>query len=195
VAKRLFDLLVSGVALVLLLPLLIIIAIVILIDAGCPVLYRQTRVGRNGTTFHILKFRTMVPGADARGTLTVSGDSRITRVGAYLRRYKLDELPQFLNVVLGDMSLVGPRPEVPEFVEHYSSVDKAIILSVRPGITDNASVEFKDENALLDAAVDPNTRYVEEILPIKLSLYRSYVANQTFGEDISILLKTVRTIW
>lgn len=186
---------VSGAAIVLLSPLFLIIAITILIDSGGPVLYRQIRIGRDETTFRILKFRSMVSGADSHGRLTVSGDPRITRVGSFLRRHKLDELPQLLNVVLGDMSLVGPRPEVPEFVEHYSTEDRAIILSVRPGITDNASIEFKDENELLDGAADPEARYIEDILPIKLSLYRNYVSTHTISKDFRIILDTIIAIW
>jgi len=195
VVKRLFDLLVSGIATILFLPLFFVIAIAILVDSGRPVIYRQIRVGRGGDTFHILKFRTMVTGADSHLKLTAGNDSRITRIGQFLRRYKIDELPQLLNVVLGDMSLVGPRPEVPEFVEYYTAEDKEIILSVRPGITDNASIEFKDENALLDGATDPRACYVEEILPAKLSLYRNYVENSTLARDISIIFKTMRAIW
>ncbi len=193
--KRLFDLVSSGAGLIVLSPLLILVAIAILADSGRPIFYRQTRVGRNGATFRILKFRSMVSGADAHGKLTVDGDQRITRIGRYLRRYKLDELPQLLNVFVGDMSLVGPRPEVPEFVAHYSNEDKEVVLSVRPGITDNASIEFKDENSLLEGNADPRRCYIEEIMPAKLALYRSYVANQSFSRDISILLRTVREVW
>jgi lipopolysaccharide/colanic/teichoic acid biosynthesis glycosyltransferase len=137
----------------------------------------------------------MEAAADRNGSLTVRNDSRVTRVGEYLRRYKLDELPQLFNVVLGDMSLVGPRPEVPEFVKFYTTEDKAIVLSVRPGITDNASIAFRNESSLLDHAVDPKVRYVQEILPIKLAFYRDYVENHTLLTDISILFKTLRTIW
>lgn len=193
--KRLFDLITSGTALILLSPFMVFIAIAILADSGRPIFYRQQRVGRNGRTFRILKFRSMVEGADAHGKLTVSGDLRITRIGRLLRHYKLDELPQLVNVFLGDMSLVGPRPEVPEFVAHYSDADKEVVLSVRPGITDNASIEFKDENLLLEGDDDPRRRYIEEILPAKIALYRSYVSNQSFGGDISILLRTVSAIW
>ncbi len=193
--KRLFDLLVSATGLLIISPLLALIAVSILIETGFPVLYRQIRVGRNCETFRILKFRTMVNGAEAHGRLTVSGDSRVTSLGRYLRRYKLDELPQLINVLRGEMSLVGPRPEVPEFVEHYTPDDKMIVLSVRPGITDNSSIEFRDESALLSGSEDPRTRYIEQIMPVKLALYRDYVANRSMAGDIAIILKTVRAIW
>lgn len=193
--KRLFDLVISATSLIILSPLFLLLAFAIVADSGRPIFFRQTRVGRDGKTFRILKFRSMVAGADARGKLTVEGDTRVTRIGQFLRRYKFDELPQLVNVVVGDMSLVGPRPEVPEFVAHYTAEDKEIVLSVRPGITDNASIEFRDENALLDGDSDPGRRYVEDILPVKIALYRSYVSNQSFSGDISILLRTVREIW
>lgn len=193
--KRLFDFLVSVLALAVLSPFMLILAIVVVVDSGPPVFYRQARVGRDGKVFRIIKFRTMVTGADASGRLTVRGDSRVTRVGRFLRSSKLDELPQLLNVALGQMSVVGPRPEVPEFVEYYSPADKAIVLSVRPGITDNASIEFRNESELLDTADDPKRCYVEQILPAKLALYREYVNGRSFGKDIMIILKTIRAIW
>ena len=193
--KRLFDFLASLFGLVLLSPLLVAIALAVALDSGLPVFYRQARVGRREVLFRIVKFRTMITNADRMGRLTTGGDSRITRIGRYLRRYKLDELPQLMNVVVGDMSLVGPRPEVPEFVAHYSAEDRAAIFSVRPGITDNASIAFRNEDALLAAAADPSRHYVEQILPKKIALYREYVAKHSLAGDIGILLKTVLAIW
>jgi lipopolysaccharide/colanic/teichoic acid biosynthesis glycosyltransferase len=129
------------------------------------------------------------------GRLTVGRDSRVTRVGGFLRRTKLDELPQLLNVFLGQMSLVGPRPEVPEYVDYYSPEDRDCIFSVRPGITDNASIKFRNESDLLVDAEDPENYYIEQILPAKLALYREYVEGRSFGNDIRIILQTIRTIW
>ena len=185
----------SALGLIVLSPLLIVIATGVILDSGRPIFYRQTRVGLNSKRFRILKFRSMIVGADSQGSLTVKSDLRVTRLGRFLRRYKLDELPQLANVFVGEMSFVGPRPEVPEFVEHYTDEDKGIILSVRPGITDNASIVFIDENALLDEFEDPQSQYLENILPVKLSLYREYVANQSLRKDISIILNTIRNLW
>jgi lipopolysaccharide/colanic/teichoic acid biosynthesis glycosyltransferase len=195
VIKRLFDFLASAAALVVLSPLLLLLGAAIVVDSGWPALFRQARVGRGGAIFRILKFRTMVPGADTMGRLTVGRDSRVTRVGGFLRRTKLDELPQLLNVFLGQMSLVGPRPEVPEYVDYYSPEDRDCIFSVRPGITDNASIKFRNESDLLVDAEDPENYYIEQILPAKLALYREYVEGRSFGNDIRIILQTIRTIW
>jgi lipopolysaccharide/colanic/teichoic acid biosynthesis glycosyltransferase len=193
-AKRTFDLLAGIAGLCLLLPLFIMIAAWIKLDDGGPVFYRQERVGRKGRLFKIFKFRTMAIGADKSGLpLTVGADPRITRSGAVLRRYKLDELPQLLNVVLGDMSLVGPRPEVPRYVAHYTDAQRAHILSVRPGITDPASILFVDENELLSRENDPERAYVRAVLPRKLALYDDYVRNRTFWGDVAVILKTLRT--
>jgi lipopolysaccharide/colanic/teichoic acid biosynthesis glycosyltransferase len=190
--KRAFDVLMSAAALLLLSPLLLGIALAVRLDSPGPALFRQQRIGRNERPFEILKFRTMrgaAPG-HAGHEITVAGDARITRVGALLRRSKLDELPQLLNVLRGQMSLVGPRPEVPRYVRLYPDDARAEVLSVRPGITDEAAIEFRDEGELLARAADPERAYVEEILPRKIQLYRRYVRGRTFAGDLGILLRT-----
>lgn len=191
--KRWFDLLVAAAGLVLLSPLLLLVAGAIVADSGWPVFFRQERVGLAGRPFRILKFRTMSNRPGSTGpAITVSGDSRITRIGRLLRRAKLDELPQLWNVVTGDMSLVGPRPEVPRYVDCYPDELRRIVQSVRPGITDEAAIEFVDESELLAAAADPEKAYVEVILPRKLALYVRYVESRTFFGDLKIL---ARTLW
>jgi lipopolysaccharide/colanic/teichoic acid biosynthesis glycosyltransferase len=191
-AKRLFDVSVAFLGLLLLSPLFAAISLAIVVDSGLPVFYRQRRVGRHGRPFRILKFRTMRPDADLDGSLTVSDDPRVTRAGVFLRRHKLDELPQLANVLAGDMSLVGPRPEVPEYVAAYGDADRQVVLSVRPGMTDNASIEFRDESALLGAAADPDRVYRERIIPRKLALYRDYVGRAGLRTDAGII---IRTLW
>lgn len=193
--KRMFDLLAAAAGLVLIAPLLAMIAIAVKLDSPGPVLFRQERVGRHGESFRIRKFRTMVQDAPKLGgAITVGRDPRITRVGHWLRRYKLDELPQLIDVLVGDMSLVGPRPEVPRYVALYPPEVRERVLSVRPGITDNASLAFIDENAQLAGAEDPEKEYVERILPHKLGLYLDYVDNQSFGRDLSIIFRTALRI-
>ena len=191
-SKRLFDLLLSASALLILSPLLLAAGIAVRLDSAGPAVFRQVRVGRGGRPFRILKFRTM---ATAQGPdmplLTAAGDARVTRVGALLRRSKLDELPQLLNVLWGDMSLVGPRPEVPTYVALYPPQLRDLILSVRPGITDEASIEFRNESDLLAGAADPEKRYLEEILPHKLEIYARYARERSFGGDLRILLRTI----
>jgi lipopolysaccharide/colanic/teichoic acid biosynthesis glycosyltransferase len=192
IAKRIFDLVCVIPGLIVLSPVFVLIAAGIKLDTSGPVLFRQTRVGRGGVHFQILKFRTMVPDAEAVGSrLTVGDDPRITRCGAVLRKYKLDELPQLWNVLRGDMSLVGPRPEVPQFVAHYGNEAASVVLSVRPGITDPASLEFYDENAMLAASENPEGLYVVEIIPRKVALYRRYVETASLWADIRIILKTI----
>lgn len=192
IAKRTFDLLASIVGLVLLLPLFLAIATWIKMDGSGPIFFRQERIGRNCRPFRIFKFRTMTVDASKSGLqLTVGSDPRITRSGAVLRRYKLDELPQLLNVVRGDMSLVGPRPEVPRYVAHYSDAQRARILSVRPGITDPASIAFVDESDLLSGADDPERTYIESVLPRKLRLYEDYVRSRSFWGDLRIIFQTI----
>lgn len=189
--KRALDVLCSAVGLVLLAPLLGVVAILVAIDSPGPVFFRQERVGRFGRTFRIHKFRTMRHDPTPTGpSLTVRADPRVTRVGAWLRRHKVDELPQLIDVLRGDMSLVGPRPEVPEYVAHYPDADRAIVLSVRPGITDRASLEYSEESALLAPAADPHRVYIEEILPKKLRYYREYVAANSVLGDIRIIVAT-----
>src|SRR5688572_16429304 len=178
--KRLLDLSVSSVALLILSPLMCVIALLVRIDSPGPALFRQERVGRGGRPFAILKFRSMREDAPRSGpAVTVGGDPRITRVGRFIRRYKLDELPQLLNVVKGDMSLVGPRPEVPRYVALYPPEARRTVLSVRPGITDPASIAFVNESELLATAVDAETMYREVILPQKVRMYCDYVAGQS----------------
>lgn len=194
-AKRLFDWLASTFGLLALAPVLLLLAVWIKLDSPGPVFFRQERVGRGGKLFRIHKFRTMVTDAERRGLqITVGADARVTRVGQWLRKYKLDELPQLLDVWLGHMSLVGPRPEVPRYVACYPADVRDVVLSVRPGITDRASIEFKDENEILGRAADPHQAYVNEVLPIKLRYYVDYVAQRSFVSDIGIILDTVRVL-
>ena len=194
--KRLFDLVFSTVGLLALSPFFLLIALLIKIDSAGPVFFRQVRVGRYLCPFKIHKFRTMVVNASDIGpSVTTYTDSRVTRVGKFLRRYKLDELPQLIDVFLGDMSLVGPRPEVPRYVDAYSDKDKTIIFSVKPGITDKASIEFRNENELIANSSDVESLYIEKILPIKLVYYRDYVETHSLWLDIKIILKTVWLIF
>jgi lipopolysaccharide/colanic/teichoic acid biosynthesis glycosyltransferase len=194
-AKRLFDLVASGLGLLLLAPMLLAIALAIKLESPGPVFFRQERVGRFGKTFRIHKFRTMVTDAERRGLqITVGADARVTRVGGVLRKYKLDELAQLIDVFVGHMSLVGPRPEVPRYVACYPADVRAIVLSVPPGITDWASIEFKEENAMLGGAVDAERVYVEEILPVKLGYYVRYVRERSFMMDVRIILATLAAV-
>ncbi|MDD3530338.1 MAG: sugar transferase [Gallionellaceae bacterium] len=195
IAKRTFDLLASAFGLLALAPFLLLVAVAIKLDSPGPVFFRQERVGRLGSVFRIHKFRTMVTDAERRGLqITVGADARVTVVGAFLRRYKLDELPQLIDVVMGNMSLVGPRPEVPRYVALYPDDVRRIVQSVRPGITDLASIEFKAENDILGHAKDPHRAYVEEILPIKLRYYVDYVQGRSFWGDMKIILRTLLAI-
>ena len=194
-SKRIFDCLVSTVGLLVLSPVLMVLAVWIKLDSPGPVFFRQVRVGRWGKLFRIHKFRTMVTDAERRGLqITVGADARVTRVGQFLRKYKLDELPQLLDVWLGHMSLVGPRPEVPRYVACYPIGVRDVVLSVRPGITDRASIEFKDENEILGRAVDPNLAYVNGILPLKLQYCMDYVKSQSLMNDIKILFMTLASL-
>lgn len=195
-AKRLFDFLASALALVLLSPLFALIAVWIKADSPGPVFFRQTRIGRAGKPFRIYKFRTMYARAQNAGpALTIGADPRITRAGGLLRRLKLDELPQFINVLLGQMSIVGPRPEVPRYVEMYPPETRAIVLSVRPGITDPASIEYRTESAILGRSSDPEQRYIQEIMPAKLRLAVEYVQHASFWRDLAIVWATMRALW
>ena len=191
-AKRLFDLLVATVALVLLAPLLAAVALWIKLDSQGPVLFRQQRVGRHGRLFSIHKFRTMVADAPQRGPqITVGNDPRITRAGACLRRAKLDELPQLIDVLAGRMSLVGPRPELPAYVAQYPAELRDKVLAVRPGITDPVSLEFADESALLARAADPEREYVEVLLPKKLRAAAAYAQQATLWTDLQVIGRTL----
>jgi len=191
IAKRAMDIVLSACALAILWPLLLLIALAIWIDDPGPVFYRQVRVGRNGKTFRIFKFRSMVMDADKKGlAITVGRDSRITRVGAVLRKTKLDELAQLLNVLLGQMSFVGPRPEVPKYVELYTPYQRQVLL-VRPGITDYASIAYRNENDLLAGAPNPETMYIERIMPDKIELNMKYLREISPLADIRLILKTI----
>lgn len=195
IAKRLFDLIFAGSGLLFLAPLFFLITVVIKLDTAGPVFFRQERVGRFGIHFRIHKFRTMTVNAEAKGLqLTTGNDCRITRTGQWLRKYKLDELAQLIDVVLGKMSLVGPRPEVPRYVAMYPEAARKIILSVRPGITDLASIEFKDENEILAASKDPERDYIEKILPQKIYFYQKYVSERSLWFDMALIFKTIRAI-
>jgi len=190
--KRLFDLGASFFGLILLAPIFVLSALWIMIDSKGPIFFRQERVGFQGINFRIHKFRTMVLDAEKKGKqITVGADSRITTVGGFLRKYKLDELPQLIDVLVGNMSLVGPRPEVPKYIDYYSADEKHDVLSVKPGITDNASIEFRDENELLASSKDPEAAYINEVLPKKIALYRKYVRERSFFGDVVIISKTI----
>jgi lipopolysaccharide/colanic/teichoic acid biosynthesis glycosyltransferase len=194
-AKRLFDLLGATVALLLLSPLLLVLALVIKLDSPGPVFFRQERVGRFGRPFRIHKFRTMVADAPQRGpALTIGADPRITRCGAWLRRTRLDELPQFIDVLQGHMSLVGPRPEVPRYVQHYPPGLRERALAVRPGITDPSSLAFIDEADLLARASDPEREYVEHILPRKLQAAADYAERANLWTDLQVIARTLRVL-
>ena len=193
--KWLFDILFSLIILIVLLPLFILIALWILIEDGWPVFYLQERVGKNGSSFYLIKFRTMYKNADKKGLLTISSkDPRITSSGYYLRKYKLDELPQFINVLKGDMSIVGPRPEVRKYVRLYSEEQKKV-LSVKPGITDEASLKYINENDILAQSADPERTYVEQIMPEKLSINLEYLKKQSFLYDLKIIFQTFLKIF
>ena len=194
--KRALDIGLAGLGLLVLAPLLAAVALLIRLESRGPVFFRQTRVGRHGEPFRIFKFRTMEHAPQGGGPqLTVAGDERITRVGAVLRRTKLDELPQLIDVLRGTMSLVGPRPEVPRYVEHYPPGDRERVLSVRPGITDFASLRYRDENALLARASDPEREYLDVILPSKLRYALDYVDHGSVAGDLRVLGLTVRTVF
>ena len=187
--KRLFDLLFSMVVLILFFPFGIIISLCIIIDSRGGVFYKQERVGLNGAVFIILKFRSMYVKADSNGSLTVAKDPRITRMGWFIRKLKLDEFPQFLNVIAGQMSVVGPRPEVKEFVDLYTA-DQYTILDVKPGITDFASLEYFEENKLLGLSDNPKETYVSVIMPAKIALNKKYLNNPNLTTDLKIIWRT-----
>nr|WP_297526147.1 sugar transferase [uncultured Roseateles sp.] len=194
-AKRLFDILCAGVGLLLLSPLLLAVAAWVKLDSRGPVMFRQERVGRFGRTFRIHKFRTMRVDAPKLGPqITIGDDARITRSGRWLRASKVDELPQLWDVLRGAMSLVGPRPEVPRYVALYPEELRALVLSVRPGITDPASLSFRNESELLAQAEDPEREYVEVVMPMKLRLAADYVRNASLGGDIRLILATLGAI-
>lgn len=188
--KRAFDVFASGLGLLLLSPLFLIISVWIKLDSRGPVFFRQDRVGRFNKDFRIFKFRSMRVGSDKGSLITVGGrDPRITRSGFFLRRSKLDELPQLINVLLGDMSLVGPRPEVRKYVNYYTP-EQMHVLDVRPGMTDPASIRYRNENELLGKEMDPERYYLEVVMPDKLALNLEYVRNHSFWGDIALIFKT-----
>lgn len=188
--KRLLDIFSSALVLLVLLPFWLIIALAIVLESRGGVFYRQIRVGKDNKDFYLYKFRTMRTGSDQKGLLTVGErDSRITRVGYFLRKYKIDEFPQLLNVLKGDMSIVGPRPEVRKYVDMYTP-EQMRVLSVRPGLTDIASIQYVHENELLAASDDPEKTYIEEVMPAKLALNLQYIDNQSVLGDIKLIWKT-----
>ncbi|MBP8993155.1 MAG: sugar transferase [Bacteroidales bacterium] len=188
--KRIFDLLFSFLGLVILSPFLLVIAILIVIDSKGDIFYLQQRVGKDNKDFNIFKFRTMRPNSDKQGLLTVGAkDSRITKIGVFLRKYKIDELPQLINVLIGNMSFVGPRPEVRKYVDLYNSEQKKV-LTVKPGITDYASIKYSNENELLAKSENPEKTYIEEIMPAKLELNLKYIKEASLLTDIKIIFKT-----
>ena len=191
--KRIFDTILSLFGLIILLPFMLIIAIFIKLDSKGPVFFKQVRVTKNGREFKIFKYRTMRVGSDKYSQITVGKDNRITKIGAFLRKYKLDEIPQLINVFIGDMSLVGPRPEVPKYVAFYTDEQKEI-LKVRAGITDYASIEFSDENDLLASEEDPEKAYIEKIMPKKIELNKKYLSEISILTDIKIILLTIKKI-
>jgi lipopolysaccharide/colanic/teichoic acid biosynthesis glycosyltransferase len=194
VIKRIFDATAAAVGLALVAPLFVVIALAVKLGSAGPVFFRQERMGQNFRPFRIYKFRTMVADAPKLGgQITAGADPRITSVGRILRKSKLDELPQLINVLAGDMSLVGPRPEVPRYVELFRD-DYRTVLSVRPGITDLASVKYRDENELLGGAADPDRVYIEQILPDKIALAKEYIARQSLIYDVGLILQTLLKI-
>ena len=191
--KRIFDIISSLFGLILLSPFMIIIAILIKFDSKGPIFFKQVRVTKNGREFKIFKYRTMKIGSDKYSQITVGKDSRITKVGDFLRKYKLDEIPQLINVLIGDMSLVGPRPEVPKYVALYTKEQREI-LKVRAGITDYASIEFSNENDILANETDPEKAYIEKIMPRKIELNKKYLSEISVMTDIKIILLTIKKI-
>lgn len=192
--KRLLDIFISLIALIFLSPLLIIISFVIMLSSGRPIFYSQERVGKDWKRFRIIKFRTMVTEADRIGPgISSEDDERITKLGKFLRKYKLDELPQLLNVFVGEMTLIGPRPEIPKYAEFYKD-DYSKILKLKPGITDYASVNYRNEAALLNGKSEGESFYLTKILPEKISLYKKYLRDASFTTDLKILLSTIKAI-
>ena len=193
--KRLFDIVFSLLVLTVGLPFGLVIALLIVLDSKGPVIYRQSRVGRNNVDFRLYKFRTMCVEADRGSLITVgSDDARITRVGAFLRKFKIDEFPQFLNILKGEMSIVGPRPEVRKYVDLYTP-DQMRVLSVRPGLTDYASIRYVNENELLATSADPEQTYIQEIMPDKLKLNLKYIDEKSLLTDAKIVLQTIVAIF
>ena len=193
--KRIVDILFSIIGILILLPFFILISLIILMDSKGVTFYKQLRVGKDGKDFKLLKFRSMRTDSDKQGLLTVGGrDKRITRIVYFIRKYKIDELPQLINVLIGEMSLVGPRPEVRKYVDMYSQ-EQLKVLSVKPGITDFASIEYSNENELLGKAENPEEVYINEIMPAKLLLNLKYISEKSIGTDFKIIFKTLGKIF
>ncbi|MBK6770796.1 MAG: sugar transferase [Ignavibacteria bacterium] len=193
--KRSFDIFFSFFGLIILSPLFLLIFVMVKTDSRGPVIYKQTRVGKNGKDFSVLKFRSMKQDSESKGLLTVGGkDPRITKTGYFIRKYKLDELPQLINVLKGDMSFVGPRPEVRKYVLLYDEVQKKV-LDVNPGITDVASIKYRNENELLEGSDDPESFYIKEIMPVKLKMNLEYINDRSFFKDIKVILNTLKTVF
>lgn len=193
VAKRIFDIVSSLTALLVFSPVFIILSIWIVLDSKGGVFYKQIRVGKGQKEFGLLKFRSMRPNSDKAGQLTVGNDSRVTKVGKFIRRFKLDEVPQLLNILKGDMSVVGPRPEVPKYVNMYSK-EQLQVLTVLPGLTDYASIEYLDEQKVLGASENPEKTYIEEVMPAKLNLNLKYIEDRSFWLDIKLIFRTIGKI-
>ena len=193
--KRLFDIVSAGTVMIILCPFLFLIGLLIALESRGGAFYFQTRVGKDHKTFKLIKFRSMRPGSDKMGQLTVGErDPRITRMGLFVRKFKIDEFPQLINVILGDMSIVGPRPEVTKYVEMYDEVQRKV-LSVRPGLTDYASIEYMDENAILAKAADPEKEYINTIMPAKLKLNLKYIDEAGLMTDLKIIFRTIFKIF
>ena len=194
ISKRIFDIISATLVLIFCSPLFIVVSIWIAIDSRGGVFYKQIRVGKNQKEFGLLKFRSMRPNADKSGQLTVGNDNRVTKVGRFIRRYKLDELPQLINIIKGEMSVVGPRTEVPKYVRMYSP-EQLKVLSVLPGLTDYASLEYLDEQKILGEADDPEKKYIEEVMPAKLQLNLNYIADRNLIVDFKLIFKTIFKIF
>jgi len=192
--KRCFDIVLSLTAIIILLPLFLIIAIAISLDSRGGVLYKQKRVGKDNRDFYLYKFRSMYTGSEKSGLLTIGGkDPRVTPVGCFIRKYKIDELPQLFNIIKGDMSFVGPRPEVRKYIAKYTT-DQMRVLEVKPGLTDLASLEYLDESEILAHSANPEELYINKIMPDKLALNMKYIEQQSFMFDVGLLLKTIKKI-
>lgn len=190
-ATRVFDLIVAFIAIIILSPLFILVSILIKLDSDGPIIFKQVRVGKNEKKFKILKFRTMIVGAEKKGEqITIGNDKRITNVGSFLRKYKLDELPQLFNVLKGDMSFVGPRPEVPKYTRLYTDKQKGVF-KVRPGITDYASIKYRNENEILGNSENPEETYINIIMNDKLNINLEYLKKRNIIEDVKIIFETL----
>lgn len=193
IVKRIFDVISSLLVLVLLTPLLLIIGLWITIDSKGGAFYKQERIGKDKKPFGLYKFRSMRPDSDKKGQITIGNDNRITKVGKFIRKYKIDELPQLINILIGDMSVVGPRPEVKKYVDLYNN-EQLKVLSVKPGLSDYASIEYIDEQSVLGKAKDPNKEYIDVVMPAKLKLNLKYIEDKSLGTDLKIIFKTLGKI-